>query len=376
MKLSTFIQAHLEEILSEWDSFARTFFPVSAGMSTLALRDHAKQILQELALDIETDQTSEQQSEKSKGLALREPGTDSAASTHGTQRQYSGFTLVQVTAEFRALRATVLRLWLREIAQVTEEISDDMVRFNEAIDQALAESVVTYSEQAARTRDIFLAILGHDLRSPLAVMAMAGTYLTSTEVATSGTQQVATWIAGSTATMTLMVNDLLEYGRTQLGGAIPIAPQLVDLQGICQAALGAASAAHPDCVFELEASGDLVAILDSARLQQVFSNLLNNAAQYRAPEHPVTLVAQGGPDALTVEVRNFGFVIPPESLQRIFDPLVQLPVKSQQKGPPSTSMGLGLFIAREITVAHGGTIAVESSERSGTVFTVRLPRFA
>ena len=127
MKLSTFIQAHLEEILSEWDSFARTFFPVSAGMSTLALRDHAKQILQELALDIETDQTSEQQSEKSKGLALREPGTDSAASTHGTQRQYSGFTLVQVTAEFRALRATVLRLWLREIAQVAEEISDDMV---------------------------------------------------------------------------------------------------------------------------------------------------------------------------------------------------------------------------------------------------------
>ena len=375
MKLSTFIQAHLEEILSEWDSFARTFFPVSAGMSTLALRDHAKQILQELALDIETDQTSEQQSEKSKGLALREPGTDSAASTHGTQRQYSGFTLVQVTAEFRALRATVLRLWLREIAQVTEEISDDMVRFNEAIDQALAESVVTYSEQAARTRDIFLAILGHDLRSPLAVMAMAGTYLSSTEVATSGTQQVATWIAGSTATMTLMVNDLLEYGRTQLGGAIPIAPQLADLQGICRAALVAANAAHPDCVFELKASGDLVAILDSARLQQVFANLLNNAAQYRAPEHPVTLVAQGGPDALTVEVRNLGSVIPPESLQRIFDPLVQLPVKSQQKGPPSTSLGLGLFIAREITVAHGGTIAVESSERFGTVFTVRLPRF-
>jgi signal transduction histidine kinase len=376
MKLSTFIQTHLEEILAEWDSFAGTFFPVATAMSTLALRDHAKQILQELALDIETEQTSKQQSEKSKGLAPREPGTDSAASTHGTERQDSGFTLVQVTAEFRALRATVLRLWLQKIAPVTDETTLELVRFNEAIDQALAESVATYSEQAARTRDIFLAILGHDLRSPLAVMAMAGSFLTDTEEATTVTRQVAGWIAGSTATMTLMVNDLLEYGRTQLGGAIPVAPQLADLRGICEGALDAARAAHPDCVFELQASGDLVAILDSARLQQVFANLLNNAAQYRAPQHPVILVAQGGPDALTVEVQNFGFVIPSKSLQKIFDPLVQLSVKRQQKGPPSTSLGLGLFIAREITMAHGGTIAVQSSKRSGTVFTVRLPRSA
>jgi signal transduction histidine kinase len=144
---------------------------------------------------------------------------------------------------------------------------------------------------------------------------------------------------------------------------------------VCQAALDDATAAHPGCPFELHASGDCLGDFDSVRLQQVFSNLLNNAAQSRGADRPVTVEVEGTSDALTVNVRNFGPTIPQAALKTVFEPLVQLPVEEQQSGRPATSLGLGLFIAREITLAHGGTISAESDEDSGTTFSVRLPEY-
>ncbi|MES2105326.1 MAG: HAMP domain-containing sensor histidine kinase [Pseudomonadota bacterium] len=374
MKLSQFINEHIEEILVEWESFARTLQPAANGMVTLALDDHARQILAAIAIDIDTAENSTQQYEKSKGMAPARIGVESAASTHGTLRQISGFTLVQLTAEYRALRATVLRLWLPQIERVTEASTNDMIRFNETIDQALAESAVTYSDQYSRTRDTFLAILGHDLRSPLSTMTMAGDFLSRPEVGNERTMKVGSRIKRSAATMTTMVNDLLEYARTQLGGEMPITLELANMKEICLSVMNDAGAAHPDCVFELEAAGDLAGYFDSVRLHQVFANLLNNAAQYRAKEYPVTILAVGEADAVVVKIGNRGPVISADSLQAIFNPLVQLSMEGHQADRPSTSIGLGLFIAREITEGHGGTINAESSESHGTVFTVRLPR--
>jgi signal transduction histidine kinase len=375
MKLPLFITTHLEDILVEWDIFAKTLFPASPAPQPLLLRDHAKEILQELVLDIEQHQTAAQQKEKSEGQPDHEVDRKTAAAIHGTLRQASGFTLIQLTSEYRALRATVFRLWTPHLATFTPEVFIDITRFNEAMDQALAESVVTYSENADRTRDTFLAILGHDLRSPLSTISMAGSYLSRAAVGTDGTRLMGARVARSAATMTAMVNDLLEYARTQLGGGIPLTRRWENLHDICQAAQDDAQAGHPDCPFELQASGDLFGSFDRARLQQLFSNLLNNAAQYRADTHPVVLTAHGEADAVRVEVRNLGPVIPAQSLQAIFDPLVQLAVKDgQQKGASSSSLGLGLFIAREITGSHGGTISAASSAAAGTVFTVMLPR--
>jgi signal transduction histidine kinase len=374
MKLSEFIIKYLEDILVEWESFAGTLLPAAEGMSPTELQDHAKQILMAIALDIDTSQTGSQQMSKSKGLA--EIVADSAASTHGTLRQVSGFTLLQLTAEYRALRATVLRLWLPQVTGMTDEVVSDMVRFNEAIDQALSESAITYSKHAAVVRDTFLAILGHDLRSPLATMVMAGDYLTQPSIGTDVTMQIGMRVKRSAATMKAMANDLLEYARSQLSGKMPIARSEVDVKEICQAALNDASAAHPNCLFELEASGNWVGSFDGIKLHQVFSNLLNNAAQYKGKKHPVTMSVQGTSDVMLVEVRNFGPVIPPESLKSVFDPLVQLEVAGDHPGRPPTSLGLGLFIAQAITKAHGGSILAKSDAVLGTTFSVSLPRAA
>ena len=371
MKLSAFIKAHLKEILFEWDVFAKSLFPAAQTASPLILRDHAREILLELTADIDTGQTPAQQKEKSEGQPADEIDRRSAAAVHGAMRQAIGFTLIQLTSEYRALRATVLRLWTPHMAPFTPEISSDMIRFNEAIDQALAESVVTYSANADRTRDTFLAILGHDLRSPLFTLALAADYLTRPAIGTTETRHMGARVGRSTSNMTSMINDLLEFARTQLGGRMPLTLQQSSLLSICQTALDDAQAGHPGCPFKFESSGDLTGLFDAPRLQQVFSNLLNNAVQYRAGNHPVTITAQGDADTVTVNVCNFGPVIPAESLQAIFDPMVQLADDDARK---KGSMGLGLFIAREITEAHGGTITAESSEQTGTVFTVSLPR--
>lgn len=374
MKLATFITTHMDEIVAEFIAFARTLQPASLENSVVELKDHARAILVTIAAGLDAAETPKQKRDKSVGQLPVKQGTETAAAAHGAARQSGGFTLPQLTAEYRALRASVLRLWMPTVRSVTKATAEDLSAFHEGIDQALQESAVQYAQKTDRARDTFLAILGHDLRTPLATISMAGVFLTRQGEGTERTAQIGVRVRRSAVAMTTMVNDLLEYARTELGGKMPVSPSLADLQDICQFAVEEAGTAHPDCEFLLRCEGDMIGDFDAPRLSQVFSNLLNNAAQYRSGKKPVTLAAHGGKDEVTVTVTNFGREIAKESLRAIFDPLVQLSVSSEQKGPMNASLGLGLFIAREITTAHGGSISVESGPSCGTVFTVRLPR--
>ena len=144
MRLSTLIECHIEEILGEWDRFAKTLFSPEDKLSAYRLRDHAREVLLELTADMQTSQSPQQQSNKSKGASPYHPD-DSAAAVHGVLRHDDGLTVSQVAAEFRALRASVLRLWLAKISVMSKEIVIDMIRFNESIDEALADSIVTYN---------------------------------------------------------------------------------------------------------------------------------------------------------------------------------------------------------------------------------------
>ncbi|MFC0131868.1 two-component sensor histidine kinase [Massilia eurypsychrophila] len=374
MTLTAFITDHMDTILSEWEAFAGTLEPAASQMTALALRDHAKGILQAIALDIATRQNPAEQLEKSQGRAPDDDATiESAASIHGALRHDSNFSLIQLSAEFRALRATVLRLWLPQVSAMSASTTNDMVRFNEAIDQALAESVVTYSARADHTRELFLAVLGHDLRAPLSTLSMAGQLLTSEQTPASQVGPIGLRVERASRLMTLMVDDLIGYTRTQLGAGMPTIPGAADVREIFHAAVEDASATHPGSQFDVELTGDLTGVFDAVRLHQLSTNLLVNAAQYGGKDTPVTVRARADVDTVTIEVNNRGETIPPASLQSIFRPLIQLPAESGDERP-RTSLGLGLFIAREIAIAHGGSIVVSSSDASGTTFTVRLPR--
>lgn len=374
MRLDRFINERMEEILTEWEAFAQTLLPAASQMTDLALRDHARQILQAIALDIETYQDPEQQIAKSQGLAPDTVDGESAASIHGALRQASNFSLLQLSAEYRALRATVLRLWLPQVNRMTSDVADEMVRFNEAIDQALAESVVTYSGRADHMRELFLAILGHDLRAPLSSMSMAGDLLIRMQVDATQAGDIGARVKRGTRLMSSMVDDLIGYTRTQLGGGMPTQLREVDVGDVCRAALADAHATHPATRFEIEADEGLGGQYDAVRLHQLLTNLMVNAAQYGTRGAAVRIEARAHPDAVTVAVTNDGPVIPSDSLESIFSPLIQLPGEGEAEERPRTSLGLGLFVAREIAVAHGGTLTVTSSAECGTSFTAHLPR--
>lgn len=168
MRFSAFIEGHLDEIVLDWEAFASTMLPSAQTMSRLALQDHGRAILLAIAKDMETGQSEAERSTKSKGAELVAGAPQTAAATHGVLRQLSGFDLAQLVGEFRAMRASVLSLWRRQpSANQGQSAIEEIARFNEGIDQALAESVDSYSKGVEGSREMFLAILGHDLRGPL-----------------------------------------------------------------------------------------------------------------------------------------------------------------------------------------------------------------
>ena len=368
--MTNFITENMEEIIAEWEDFARTVSHASATMDNLALRDHVREMLEAIALDIETAQTGQEQKEKSEGAGPRLGAVDTAAEVHGQMRHGSGFDLAELVAEFRALRASVLRIWIRTSSHRDPATAYQITRFNEAIDQALAESVATYSEELTRSRDTFLAILGHDLRSPLGALGNALHILSNPS---GDTHRPETLAMGkrSVALMSGMIQDLLEYTRTRLGKGIPITPVAGDLTEVCKAAFDEVSLVYPNTAFRLEAEAGLVGMFDAPRMHQVVANLLNNAVQHGQRGFPVILVARANEKGLVVEVKNHGRPIAPELLQVIFDPLVQIPTEDPKS--ERLNLGLGLFIAREIVIAHGGTICAASSGEE-TQFTVEMPR--
>jgi len=374
MSLSAFIRLHMTEILAEWTAFAKKADPTGGRMSDLALTDHAKAILCAIAIDIETHQSKQQQYEKSQGDDVDFDEKESAAAVHGRLRQASNFSLLQLSSEFRALRATVLRLWLPGVHQMSETTIHEMIRFNEAIDQALAESIVTFSARTDRTRDLFLAVLGHDLRAPLATVSLAADLLTRPDIPKDQIATLGQKVKRSAMLMSAMVTDLLGFTRLQMGAGMPTTRLMIDAQGVCEDSVADARAMYPGSTIVFRPGGNLIGLFDAVRLQQLVTNLLINAAQYSAKGHDITLEAVGTEDAITINVSNFGPLIPEESLKTIFQPLVQLEPDIEEEARPKTSLGLGLFIAHETTVAHNGKISVTSDTADGTVFTVIFPR--
>ncbi len=375
MKLGDFIKDNLDAIVADWEAFARTL-PAGQTMSGLALRDHSREILLSIAADMELRQSDQERVDEAQDIVATEASTTTAAAEHGALRQLAGFDLVQLFAEFRAMRASVIAFWQRSHgAEPSSSSIEEIARFNEGMDKALAQSVQRYSSEVAASREMFLAVLGHDLRGPLSGIDMSAMLLTKPGLSDAARQQAAARIKRACRGMNRLITDLLEYTRTRLGAGIPIDRTACDLGPVCEASLEDIRAGNPDQQFVQQMSGDLNLQADAARMQQALSNLLSNAVQHGSRLSPVTLTADGETDAIILKVRNSGDPIPLDALQAIFEPLVRAPnAGSEMHERSKTSLGLGLFIVREVVLAHGGSITAESSIAAGTVFTIRLPR--
>ena len=272
-----------------------------------------------------------------------------------------------------ALRATVLRLWIGRVGVVDAKVLEEVFRFNEGIDQGLAEALVAYSDNMANSRDTFLAVLGHDLRNPLSALNSCIQLLGKTSAASNEkTLRIAKL---SVSTIREMVTDLLEYTRTRLGRGLEINPRAGDFAAICHEVFDEVSAAYPERYLIAEIPDEISLTFDAARMRQVLTNLLANAVHHGDPDFPVAFVVRDEATQVIAVVANQGTPIPQESMQVIFNPLVQVATSaSAPHERPASSLGLGLFIAREIVIGHGGRIKVTSSPAEGTAFSVCLPR--
>ncbi len=216
-----------------------------------------------------------------------------------------------------------------------------------------------------------IGIVSHDLRNPLNTIALAADMLIKSAGLGERSLRNVLRIQRASERATRMIHDLLDFTRARLGAGIPIERRRTDLGAVFRGIVDDTRVGHPDRRIDFHASGDLTGAFDGDRLAQVLTNLLENALKYAPPGSPVRVTTDGTAHEVTLAVQNGGPPIAAELLPRIFEPL--------QRGdgsfdPSSRSVGLGLYIVKHLVEAHGGRVAIRSSERAGTELCVQLPR--
>lgn len=395
MRLARFIHEHTEEILQDFEDFAREFTESGADMDVAGLRDHAEEILEAIVLDLGQQQTASEQERKGKGQAPRVDGARvSAAEHHGVQRASDDFSLAETVSEYRALRASVLRLWERSgAARSGEDALYDLVRFNEGIDQALAESIDGYAGELARLQEEqageegrvaarvtrvktdFLQMVSHELRTPL--HAIAGYHeLLAAEMhgpLTPGQQDVLGRMKKVERHLLGIIEGIL--GFQESGEAIAGPLEGVEVREALETlrALVEPTARKEGVSFtiELDRPDETRVLADPEKLGQVLLNLVTNALRFTPEGGRVWVDYVDAPAEGCLRVHDTGPGIPPDQIEAIFEPFVQLDMSLTR---PHGGVGLGLAISRRLAQAMDGSITAASRPGGGSTFTVRLPR--
>jgi PAS domain S-box-containing protein len=226
-------------------------------------------------------------------------------------------------------------------------------------------------ERAARTehfRDQLLGVMGTDLRAPLQAIQQGAGALQRLGGLEESQRRLVGHMAQAARRMERMIHELLDFTRERLAGGLVMHPEPGCLRGVIQGVVEERRQAHPGRTLLLELEGDLRGRWDTARLAQLTDNLLGSVLQHGPEDVPVSLRLAGGVGGVTLSVHNDGLVVPAEEHATLFEPF-----RRGRPGSPD-GLGLGLYIARQIALAHGGRLTVESRNQGGLRFIVWLPR--
>lgn len=231
----------------------------------------------------------------------------------------------------------------------------------------LAEEIAARrtAEHSARIKEEFIAVLGHDLRTPLQVIILAAEKHERIPEVIQPCREVSQQTLLSANRMARLIDDVVDFTRSRLGGGIPIQPKYVDMAELCRVPLDELQAIHASSTLSVQVEGDVRGRWDPDRVLQVIANLLGNAVLHG--DGVVEVALRGAGDVVTLEVHNGGLPILADKMEHLFEPF--FPGGRRREG-----LGLGLYIVDQIVRAHGGRIDVESSETMGTTFRVYWPR--
>lgn len=225
-------------------------------------------------------------------------------------------------------------------------------------------------QRTATFRDQFISILGHDLRSPLSAILMSAQAIPRPGNLNAAQSRAVGRITSSAEKMNRMISDILDFARGRLGGGFVVKHERVNLHEVCEKAIEELLVAHPRHRIELKREGNGQGCWDPDRLAQVVSNLVGNAITYGDKAWPIRVEARDLGEEVSLRVTNRGEPIPPEIMPVLFEPFTQASADSGS----AKSLGLGLYIVKQIVEAHGGRIDVQSAAADGTTFSVTLPR--
>jgi K+-sensing histidine kinase KdpD len=297
--LADFIISELEPILQEWESFARTLTPAALVMTGNQLRNHAEMMLKSISHYHSTPQSPENQKKKTQGLDDEEKQD----ADHGTGRWKSNFSVEQLVSEYRALRSSVLRLWGQAHSYASTTDVQDIIRFNEAIDQLLAVSVISFAaakrkaDEQEKNRNEFLAMLAHELRNPLSPITTASALLKKAKGNEKIIENAADVIARQAAHMARLVDDLLDVSRVTRG-LIEVQLSAVDIRQAIDEAVEQVTPEIQARRHQLDVAGPpypTAVQADKKRLVQIVTNLLANAAKYTPKKKPCVYKTKHSP---------------------------------------------------------------------------------
>ncbi|MCC5824263.1 MAG: RsbRD N-terminal domain-containing protein [Phycisphaerales bacterium] len=256
--MSEFIRTHTELILEDWEQFARSISP-NPGLTASQLRDNAENMLEAIADDMDSEQSERERHEKSQGEECSSgecEEVDTESKVHARERAHSGFDLVEMVSEYRALRASVTRRWYERGPADTAETREDLRRFHEAIDQSMDMAIRHYAQLVDRSRQIFLAMLGHDLRNPLCAIGINASLLT--EPGRSDLAEIGKDIASCVRAMQGIIQDLLTYAGGSLGATIPVTKRDADMGVLVREVVREAQTNCSSCTIRVgDLAGDL-----------------------------------------------------------------------------------------------------------------------
>jgi signal transduction histidine kinase len=232
--------------------------------------------------------------------------------------------------------------------------------------------VARYTRQTGASAELFVGILGHDIRNPLGTILMSAAGLVRSGKLTAA---AAAPINNAAARIKAIIEQVVDFTRAQASGVMPIVRVAGNLGEQLGKVVQETQVRHPKRILRLESAGDFDGSWDEGRMGQLLSNLLGNALLHGSPWTEVTVRLWSTPAAVCFSVHNFGEAIPPAERERIFQPLqrgVQHAERIASREP--SGLGLGLYICREIVLAHGGQLTIDSTAEAGTTFSVSLPR--
>jgi PAS domain S-box-containing protein len=265
------------------------------------------------------------------------------------------------------------RQWLGNYYPVRTSSGEVMGLGCVVVDITAQKKVENELRRSGELREQLIGVVGHDLRNPLNAISASAFLLDRTEELSQGGHRALERIRNSGARMARMINDILDFARSNsVSGGLPMHREWANLHDITRGALEELQVANLGRRLELEVEGDGWGSWDEDRLAQVVGNLVSNALHHGRPDTPVRVKVRGLGPEVHLSVRNDGVPIPPEMQATLFQPF-----RRGTTGKAATrSVGLGLFIVRQVARAHGGEVSVHSTPEEGTTFTVRLPRGA